>query len=93
MANNDTTYTEHELAVLLDVAPCLVVYLCERGEMEAERDELGWTITEESAGKFEDEFPNTLSAAKLLTATTLVIGVARATLRRAEGKERGREGG
>ena len=87
MRTHSTRYTEHELAVWFEVAPVFIVAWIEEGALEAERDELGHVITNLQAAQFEDGKEVTIEAARRLTATTKGMGVARATLRRADRAE------
>lgn len=81
--------TEHEVAAWLEVAPEFVVGWIETAELIAERDELGYVLTNLQVAYFENEFTPMIDAARKLTAVTKGFGVARATLRRANRAEKG----
>lgn len=84
MRKHSTRYTEHELAAWFEVAPDFVVGWIEELNLIADRDELGYTISNLQAATFEDEYTPKIEAARKLRAVTQAMGVARATLRRAE---------
>lgn len=81
--------TEHELAVWFEVAPAFIVGWIEDMKLDASRDELGYTITTLEAATFEDQYTAMIDVARTLTAATKKMGVARATLRRADREQSG----
>lgn len=83
MTPEATTYTEHELAVWLEVAPVFIISWIEHGMLEAERDEIGYLISVVQCARFEEEHGNVVAGAVRLTATTLGFGVGRVTYSRA----------
>ncbi len=84
MRKNNTPMTEHEVAAWLEVAPVFILSWIEEQSLVADTDELGYTLTNLQVALFEDEYTATIEAARSLTAATVKIGVARATLRRDE---------